>query len=387
MIPRRNVTAFPRILRTLVSGTPVAGARARLEEVLAGEWGFRAVRAMPSGRAALAWLLRAVRARTSPVAYVPALTIEAIPAIARACGYRVEFLDVDADTLEVTPEVLRRAHRGPGVAIVTHYFGLPADMPAVIEAADALGITVVEDCAHAPGARVRGRVVGSFGAGGIFSFETRKPLNALGGGLVASTDAAVVEHMAAMERPPMSRRNDARKLVTAALEWAALRPACLRLLAPALHAEGSRRLLVSVYRGLHSAGRDARHAFSDFQASLVLDQLRGLDGGIARRRLVAEVYDRDLPPEAVRPASPPSRPHEYYMYVIRHPRARELGRHLRRHGVDCGIGPEVLPLCAPPEVAPSSAAVASTAVELPMHDEMTPETAARVCEVARGFHP
>ncbi len=380
MIPRRNVTAFPAVLKTVVTGRPFAGSRARLED-----WGFRGARAMTSGRAGLKWLLRTVRARAGPVAYVPAYTIEAIPQIARACGYELVFLDLDADTLSVTRETLRQAHRGPGVAIVTHYFGLPADMPAVREEADALGIALVEDCAHAPGGRVGGQIVGSFGLGGVFSFETRKPLNGLGGGLVASCDEGVVERMAAMPPPRSSGRRDAMKLATAALEWAALRPACFRLLAPVLHRETGKDLLVSAYRRLHAAGRDSHHAFSDFQAALVLRQMDGLEAGVAHRRAIARVYNRDLPPEAVRPVSPASRPHHYYMYVIRHPLAAEFGRHLRGHGVDCGIGEEVLPLCAPAEVAPASAAVASTVVEIPMHDAMTVDDARRVCEVAWRF--
>lgn len=385
MIPRRGVTAFPGVVATLVTGRPFAGSRERLEAAIAREWGFAGARAMTSGRAALEWLLRSVRARTGPVAYVPAYTIEAIPEIVRSCGFQVVFLDLDADTLGVTPETLRRAHRGPGLAIVTHYFGLPADMPAVRSEADALGITLIEDCAHAPGGRVGGRVVGSFGLGGIFSFETRKPLNGLGGGMVVSCDGEVVERMTAVQRPRTSGRRDALKLAMAALEWAALRRASFRFLAPMLHGERGRGLLVSIYRRLHAAGRDSHHAFSDFQAALVLDQVGRLDTAIAHRRAIAEVYDRDLPPEASRPLSPPSRPHQYYMYVTRHPRAPEFGRYLRRHGVDCGIGREVLPSCAPPEVAPGSAMVASTAIELPMHDAMTLDDARRVCEVARRF--
>ncbi len=385
MIPRRNVTAFPQVLRALATDWPFEGCRERLEATLARDWGFACARAMTSGRAALEWLLQVVRPRTGPLAYVPAYTIEAIPRIARACGYEVAFLDLDADTVSVTAETLRRSYRGPGVAIVTHYFGLPADMPAVREEADALGIALIEDCAHAPGGCVGGKVVGSFGLGGALSFETRKPLNGLGGGMVVSCDRQVAVEALAMERPRPSVRQDVKRLAIAALEWTALRPTCFRVLAPFLYLEKGKELLVTIYRRLHEAGRDCRYGFSDFQAALVLRQLAGLEAGTAHRRAIAQVYDRHLPPEAIRPISPASRPHQYYMYVIRHPMAREFGQHLRNHGVDCGIGQEVLPLCAPAEVVPASAAVASTAVELPMHDAMTEDDARWVCEVAWRF--
>jgi dTDP-4-amino-4,6-dideoxygalactose transaminase len=111
----------------------------------------------------------------------------------------------------------------------------------------------------------------------------------------------------------------------------------------------------------------------------------GLDASIARKRAVAAVYDAALPSSVRRPIDPGHRPHGYNMYVGRHPRGPDFGAFLRRHGIDCGIGAEVLPACAGPEVAPGTHRVLSTAVELPMHDAMTVDDAERVCEVAVRF--
>ena len=44
-------------------------------------------------------------------------------------------------------------------------------------------LRVIEDCAHALGARYRGRPVGTLGDAAIFSFQMLKPLNAYGGGM------------------------------------------------------------------------------------------------------------------------------------------------------------------------------------------------------------
>jgi len=82
---------------------------------------------------------------------------------------------------------------------------------------------------------------------------------------------------------------------------------------------------------------------------------------------------------------PPDRPHLWYMFVVRHPRARDLGRFLRREGIDCGIGPEVLPLCGDPAATPGAREVVETALELPMHDALREEDVDRVCEAASRF--
>ena len=48
---------------------------------------------------------------------------------------------------------------------------------------------MIEDCAHALGATYKGRPVGTFGTGALFSFQTLKPLNCYGGGLALVQDA------------------------------------------------------------------------------------------------------------------------------------------------------------------------------------------------------
>lgn len=385
ILPRRNVTAFPSVLGAALRLAGVGGARERLEARFVERWGHRVALATSSGRAGLSLLLQASRSRVPPRAYVPAFTIEAVPALVRTAGFEVVFVDVDPETLSLTPEEVRRAWRGPGLLLVTHYFGLPADMGALVPAATEMGLEMLEDCAHAPGARVGDRAVGTFGLGGFFSFESRKPLNGLGGGMAVASDPEAAAWLAAVRRPGMSRVNDAKKLAMTTAEWVSLRPPLFRFVAPLLYRRAGSRGLVSLYRRLHAAGRSEGHAFSDFQASLVLGQMDGLDASISRKRAVAAVYDAGLPRSVTRPVDPVERPHGYYMYVACHPRGREFGGFLRRHGIDCGIGAEVLPACAGPDVAPGTHRVLSTAVELPMHDAMTPEDARRVCAVAARF--
>lgn len=384
-VPRRSVTAFPSTLariRTFQAPTPI---RDRVAEEFRRRLGCPAIRFTASGREGLQILARLARDLGRTRAYVPTLTIDAVPEILRRCGFEVIPLDIDPDTLSLTPDLLRRACRGPGIALVTHYFGLPAEMPALRSVAEDLGIDLLEDCAHAPLATVEGQPVGTFGIGGFFSFESRKPLNAMGGGLMFTRDPRIAASLATLALPPPSRWQDARKLAYTAAEALAWSRPGFRWIAPWLHREQGRRLFVGIYRRMHASSRAPTAGFSDLQAALLEPQIAAFDDQVRRKAALARRYRQGLPASWVLPLDPPDRPHLWYMFVVRHPQARDLGRFLRREGIDCGIGPEVLPLCGDGAATPGAREVVQTALELPMHDALREEDVDRVCEVAARF--
>lgn len=383
-IPRRSVTAFPESLGR-VRLPALRGARDRLAIEFRRRLDGSTTRFTSSGREGLAILLRLSRNQVAPRAYVPSLTIEAIPEIFRQAGFEVVPLDIDPDTLSLTPDLLRQAYRGPGVALVTHYFGLPADMGALLPVAQDLGLEVLEDCAHAPLATVAGRPVGTFGLGGFFSFESRKPLNAMGGGLVFSRDPRIAPRLEDLPLPGPSPLQDARKVAYTGAEALAWSRPCFRWIAPWLHREQGRRMFVGIYRRMHASSRTSRAGFSDLQGALLEVQLASFDDQIRRKSHLALRYRKGLPASWVLPQDPPDRPHLWYMFVVRHPAARDLGRFLRQQGVDCGIGSEVLPLCGDPAQTPGAREVVKTALELPMHDGLREEEVDRICEAASRY--
>ena len=104
----------------------------------------------------------------------------------------MRFADVDPATFCMDPAALERAITDKTRAVVpTHLYGLPCDMDAILDIAGRHNLAVIEDCAHALGASYRGRPVGTFGDGALFSFQTLKPLNCYGGGMAVVRDAAV----------------------------------------------------------------------------------------------------------------------------------------------------------------------------------------------------
>jgi len=98
------------------------------------------------------------------------------------------FADVDPRTLAIDLDDVRRKITARTRAIIpVHYSGRPVDLDALKEVAG--GIPIIEDCAHATGARYRGRHVGSIGDIGCFSFHAVKNLAMGDGGALCVNNA------------------------------------------------------------------------------------------------------------------------------------------------------------------------------------------------------
>ena len=105
-------------------------------------------------------------------------------------GASIRWADIDpnarvASAKTIEPLLTKKTK----VVVVVHLYGLPVEMDPVMALADRHGFLVVEDCAQAPGARYKGRRVGSIGHFGCFSFHTNKNISTLGeGGVLATRD-------------------------------------------------------------------------------------------------------------------------------------------------------------------------------------------------------
>jgi dTDP-4-amino-4,6-dideoxygalactose transaminase len=99
------------------------------------------------------------------------------------------FVDIDPVTHTLDPNKLEEAITERVKAlIVTHAWGLPADMDPIIEIAHRHGILVIEDCAHAILATYKGRFAGSLGDIGSFSFQASKQMSLGDGGMATTND-------------------------------------------------------------------------------------------------------------------------------------------------------------------------------------------------------
>ena len=126
----------------------------------------------------------------------PSLTWCATANAALYAGAKPVFCDIDPDTLSVTPKsVLRRLTAKTRAVVVVHYGGLAMDVKA-LRAVLPPRVAIVEDAAHAWGARYPdGRAVGSSGNLTCFSFYANKNLSTGEGGAIATFDAAIADRL------------------------------------------------------------------------------------------------------------------------------------------------------------------------------------------------
>ncbi len=105
-------------------------------------------------------------------------------------GVTIKWADIDPATRVISVKSIEKLISDKTkVIVVVHLYGLTADMEPIMELAEKHNIIVVEDCAQAPGARYKGKRVGSIGHFGCFSFHTHKNMNTLGeGGMLTVQD-------------------------------------------------------------------------------------------------------------------------------------------------------------------------------------------------------
>lgn len=120
-----------------------------------------------------------------------------------AIGAQPFFIDVDQASRTTTLQECERAlAAGVKAIVVTHLYGRAApDINAIAALCARHKIPLVEDCAQAHGAKVDGKMVGSFGDIACFSFYPTKNLGALGdGGAVATNNLQLAETVARLRQ-------------------------------------------------------------------------------------------------------------------------------------------------------------------------------------------
>lgn len=99
------------------------------------------------------------------------------------------FADIDPRTFNIDPaEVAKKITNKTKAIYVVHYAGLMVDMDPIMEIARKHGLKVLEDCAHATGASYKGRMAGSIGDFGAFSFHSLKNITTCGEGGMITTN-------------------------------------------------------------------------------------------------------------------------------------------------------------------------------------------------------
>ena len=358
--------------RVLASGWVTTGPETELfEHEFAAYVGAGHAVAVSSCTAALELALRALRLPPGGAVLIPDVTFCGAAQAVLHAGLRPVLVDVDPRTAMVTPATVARAARAcgcPHALMVLHYAGAPAPVAELAAAARLPLEYVVEDAAHALGASVGDRPVGSLSRATCFSFYATKNLPIGEGGMVTTDDALLAARIRRARLHGMS--TDA---------WRRNLPG------------GHWRYTVE------DAGLKAN--MTDVQAAIGRAQLGHLDDWQRRRHALAERYDTALatvpglePLDALTPGR-----HARHLYVARvldeYGTSRdELIDRLGERGI--GTSVHFVPLhrmpyfrrvaVIPPDGLPGADALFPQLLSLPLHPWLTDHAVDRICgELAR----
>jgi perosamine synthetase len=160
---------------------------------LAAFMGSKGGVAVSSGFAALHLCLAALNVGPGDEVIVPCIsTCPAIRNAVLAVGAKPVFADTNKVDFNLSfDSVSHKITRNTRAIIAPHHTGIPSDVLAL----NALGVPVIEDCAQALGASLRGRPLGSIGFASIFSFYATKMITTVDGGMVVSHSADFLERV------------------------------------------------------------------------------------------------------------------------------------------------------------------------------------------------
>jgi dTDP-4-amino-4,6-dideoxygalactose transaminase len=334
-------------------GTFILGPQvAQFEKELAAYVGVRHAIGVANGTDSLILSLRALGIGPGDEVITTPFTFFASSEAIDVVGATPVFADVETGSFCLDPVSVRARITPRTKAILpVHIFGHPADMREILDIAQDHNLRVIEDCAQAFGAQADGRVVGSLGDVGSFSFYPTKVLGCYGDGGMITTDSDELN-----ERIRRLRNHGA--------------------LRPFVHAE---------------IGMNSR--LDEIQAALLRIKLRRVDGDIAARRGIAAEYDQRLSGlSLVAPSLPERGAHAFNLYTVRIRDQRDRvraalseahigasqcypeGLHLQPVYGHLGYRPGDLPVCEE---------ACKQTLSLPIYPGMPHEHIERVAEVMR----
>lgn len=346
---------------------------ARWEKAVADYVGLPHAAVVNSGRRGMALILEHLGVGSGDEVIVPAYTLKDLIPLIEGLGAKAVPADIDAETLNISPEACARRVTPQTKAILAlHAFGSPCRIDEIVSLADGHGIPVIEDCAHSLGATFEGRQTGSFGHAAFFSFETTKPVNTFGGGMVVSRDAGLIECVHAstgddtVDTAPIEGKVRATKTEHLLFTTGFGFPFLYLLASPSWKALASR-----LYRRFQHAP-PVSIAYTSMQAEIGLKKLATLPRRIAERKDKTKLLRTLLSPEIRTQRVAAGCESTWYFFVALLPcGAAKVRKRLLMRGIDAGIEDEIADDCAALlryEDCPTVADVSDRAIALPMYD-------------------
>ena len=151
---------------------------------------------LPSARFGLYHTLKALGLKKGDGVIVPAWTHYSVPSMIVAAGMRPLFADIEAGSFNMSHTTIPKKYLNEAKAvIITHLYGFPAKAKEIKQLADQHGLVTIEDCAQSLGAKIDGKLTGTFGHASYFSLSITKNLTTLKGGMVCTDDDGLAKHL------------------------------------------------------------------------------------------------------------------------------------------------------------------------------------------------
>ena len=180
------------VMNIMEGGWVTAGEetqRFEAEFISAMGWANRRAVAVSSCTAAIHLALMDIGVGPGDEVIVPALTFVSCWNVVRQLGATAIYMDCDPHTGNINVDDIQKlVTPRTKAAIVVHFAGEPVSgTPNLANFLSSIGVALIEDVAHAPGASVNGHAVGGFGDYGCFSFFSNKNLAIGEGGMIVTT--------------------------------------------------------------------------------------------------------------------------------------------------------------------------------------------------------
>lgn len=287
--PALGKTELDAIAEVLASGWITTGPKNQaLEAAFSSLTGNKHAIAVSSATGGMHVTLMAMGIGPGDEVITPSLTWVSTLNMIVLLGAEPVMVDVDKDTLMVTPEAIEAAITPRTRAIIpVHYAGAPVDLDAIRAIGARHGIPVIEDAAHAAGCYYKGKHVGNQGTA-VFSFHAIKNMTCAEGGLVVTDDDQLANRIRSLK----------------------------------FHGLG-----VDAYdRQTHGRAPQAevispgyKYNLTDINAAIALVQLDKLPQLNKQRHAIAQRYLRELADTPFQPLALPQWPHEHawHLFIIR----------------------------------------------------------------------
>lgn len=144
-----------------------------------------------SGTSALFSSFEGIGLQSGDEIICPAYTFFATASPLVQFGVSIVFADIDASGNIAANAIENLITAKTKAIVVTHMWGIPCDMPEIMDIAQRRRLLVIEDCSHAHGALVAGQVVGSFGDVAAWSLQGQKIVTGGEGGILTTNNSEI----------------------------------------------------------------------------------------------------------------------------------------------------------------------------------------------------